>query len=183
MKIGVISDTHGDYASWERAFNYLRDADLIMHAGDVLYHGPRNEIPSGYNPKKLIGALNDCSIPILISRGNCDASVDQMVLNIPIQSSYVFAVVENKRFLVQHGDQITESGIQDLISRYKLDYFITGHTHVPVLRKLDNCIIINPGSTSLSKRDDKLNTIGIIEDNDVYIIDLETGDKLFEIKK
>jgi len=183
MKIGVISDTHGDYASWERAFNYLSDADLILHAGDVLYHGPRNEIPAGYNPKKLIGALNDCSIPILISRGNCDASVDQMVLNIPIQSPYVFAVVENKRFLVQHGDQITESGIQDLISRYKLDYLITGHTHVPVLRKLDNCIIINPGSTSLSKRDDKINSIGIIEDDDVYIIDLETGDKLFEIKK
>lgn len=182
MKIGIISDTHGDYASWEKAISYLHDADLILHAGDVLYHGPRNDIPSGYNPKKLIAAINDCKIPILISRGNCDASVDQMVLNVPIQSPYVFAMIENKRFLVQHGDHISQDEIQNLIFRYKLDYFITGHTHIPVLKKHDDCIIVNPGSTSLSKRDDRINTISIIDDNGIYILDIDTGNKIIEIK-
>ncbi|SHF18958.1 hypothetical protein SAMN02746089_01444 [Caldanaerobius fijiensis DSM 17918] len=181
MKIGIISDTHGDYRSWEKAWNFLNNADVIFHAGDVLYHGPRNPIPEGYDPKKLSNALNTCSIPLLIAQGNCDAHVDQMMLDIPIQTPYVFSIIYGKRFMIQHGHNISDEDIHNLVRRYKLDFFITGHTHIPLLKKIDSCILINPGSTSLSKREDKINSLGLIEDGTVRIIDVETGENILSL--
>ncbi|QSZ27795.1 phosphodiesterase [Aceticella autotrophica] len=175
MKIGVVSDTHGDYKSWEKAWDFLNDVDIILHAGDVLYHGPRNQIPEGYDPKKLSNAINTCSIPILVSEGNCDAYVDQMMIDVPIQTPYVYSLINGKKFMIQHGHNISDEDIHKLVKKYKLDYFITGHTHIPLIKKIDGCVLINPGSTSLSKREDKINSIGLIENGTVHIIDLETG--------
>ncbi|MGB9780135.1 phosphodiesterase [Caldanaerobacter sp.] len=181
MKIGVVSDTHGDYESWEKASRFLKDCDIILHAGDVLYHGPRNPLPKGYNPKKLAEAINSCEIPILIAEGNCDAYVDQMVIDVPI-TPYVFAVIEGKRIMVNHGHLLTDEEIEKLILRYSLDYFIVGHTHIPVVKKIGKCTLINPGSTSLSKREDNVNSIGFIEigKDKVYVINLENGEKIIE---
>ena len=82
MKIGIISDTHGCHERFSLAFDkYFKDADMIIHAGDVLYHGPRNPMLSNYNPAKLAEKLNSCSMPVVICRGNCDSEVDQMVLD------------------------------------------------------------------------------------------------------
>ncbi|MDI6603824.1 MAG: phosphodiesterase [Thermoanaerobacteraceae bacterium] len=181
MKIGVISDTHGDYKSWEKAWDFLNDADIILHAGDVLYHGPRNQIPEGYDPKKLSNVINTCSIPILVSEGNCDAYVDQMMLDVPIQTPYVYSLINGKKFMIQHGHNISDEDIHKLVKKYKLDYFITGHTHIPLIKKIDGCILINPGSTSLSKREDKINSIGLIEDGTVHIINLETGKDILNL--
>ncbi len=182
LKIGVISDTHGDYKSWEKAWWFLKDTEVIFHAGDVLYHGPRNPIPEGYNPKELSNALNTCPIPLVIAQGNCDAFVDQMILDIPIQTPYVFSVIYGKRFMVHHGHDISDEEISKLAQKYKLDFFIIGHTHIPLLKKVGNCVLINPGSTSLSKREDKINSIGIIDDEKVQIIDLETGKEILVLE-
>ena len=77
MKIGIISDTHGHEDAWQKAFDkHFKDADLILHAGDVLYHGPRNPMKADYNPAGLAEKINHSPIPVVIARGNCDASVD-----------------------------------------------------------------------------------------------------------
>ncbi|MDM8129633.1 phosphodiesterase, partial [Paraclostridium benzoelyticum] len=83
MKIGVMSDTHGSLLYFEKALDALSECDIILHAGDVLYHGPRNDLPDGYNPKGVISKINELD-NILIARGNCDADVDQMVIKHPI---------------------------------------------------------------------------------------------------
>ena len=99
MKIGVISDTHGSLFYFEKALECLSDCDVLLHAGDVLYHGPRNDLPKDYNPKGLIAKLNSLD-NIIIARGNCDADVDQMVINHPIQSPYVISQFGEVRILV-----------------------------------------------------------------------------------
>lgn len=182
MKLLVISDTHGDIASWEKikSENFY-GAELIIHAGDVLYHGPRNDLPPGYNPKKLIEELNNCSLPILVAQGNCEAYVDQMVLNIPIQSPYAFLQLEDKRFLVNHGHLLNQEEMEKQAEIYKINFFITGHTHLPVLEKRNQTVFLNPGSTSISKREDQKISAAIIEHNYVRVIDIISGENMLEL--
>ena len=78
MKIGIISDTHGHEMAWAHACErFFKGADLILHAGDVLYHGPRNPMKADYNPAGLVARINSCDIPVVIAKGNCDSSVDR----------------------------------------------------------------------------------------------------------
>ena len=100
MKIGVMSDTHGSLTYFEKALDVLSDCDVLIHGGDILYHGPRNDIPEGYNPKGLISKINSLD-NIIIARGNCDADVDQMVINHPIQSPYVMSQFGETRIVIQ----------------------------------------------------------------------------------
>lgn len=181
MKIGVISDTHGCVQTWRHVFEtYLHDADLIIHAGDVLYHGPRNTIPGEYDPKQLASELNACKVPIVIVQGNCDAEVDGMVLNIPITKNSVI-YFNGLRIFVQHGHDLQADKLAELAQRYRLDVLITGHTHIPELRRIDNTIIVNPGSPGMSKREDGRGTIGVIQDNMVIIHDIKGGKALLEM--
>ncbi|MBP2635633.1 MAG: yfcE 2 [Firmicutes bacterium] len=179
MKIGIISDTHGCLDTWNKVFaTYFHDADLIIHAGDVLYHGPRNVIPAEYNPKQLAEVLNNCPVPIVTACGNCDAEVDGMVLNLPIQSPYTYLLLNGLRVVVTHGHNLTEEAKQELAQRLKADIFITGHTHIAVLEKHNNTIYVNPGSPGMTKRPDGKNTIAWINDNKVEIIEIVTGQPL-----
>jgi len=182
MNLLVISDTHGDFSAWEK----LKEKDFfgaasIIHAGDVLYHGPRNDLPAGYHPKKLIEAINSLELPMIIAQGNCEAYVDQMVLNIPLQAPYAFLQIEGKKILVNHGHLLSEEEMKKQAELYKIDFFITGHTHVSVLRKKGRTIFLNPGSTSISKRADKKQTIALIKDQEVVILDLDTEEILEKI--
>ena len=102
MKIGIMSDTHGSLLYLEKALDILHECDVILHGGDVLYHGPRNDIPKGYNPKEFISKLNEVG-NIIIAKGNCDSDVDQMVINHPIQSPYVMSQFGETRILLTHG--------------------------------------------------------------------------------
>ena len=104
MKIGVVSDTHGNLQAWQEAWDLcLHEADLIFHCGDVLYQGPKFKPAEGYDAGALAAALNACPTPILLARGNADAEVDQLVLEIPAQAPYAFAQVEGVRLLASHG--------------------------------------------------------------------------------
>ena len=143
MKIGVMSDTHGSLTYFEKALDVLSDCDVLIHGGDILYHGPRNDIPEGYNPKGLISKINSLD-NIIIARGNCDADVDQMVINHPIQSPYVMSQFGETRIVTTHG--YTDSKEDTINKELYLD---------------ENLVVLNPGSTSIPK--DGTHSVAIID--------------------
>lgn len=173
MRIGVISDTHGYPDKWSKALNELFfDVELIIHAGDVLYHGPRNPILDGYNPKQLSEEMNKCQIPILIAKGNCDCDVDQMVLNWPILCPYTFFQDGNVRIMTVHGYKEDKPTLIDMAKKYKANIVITGHTHVKVLEKADGIVFLNPGSPSVPKGDG-IASVAKIDGNTISLYNLE----------
>lgn len=181
MKIGVISDTHGCVATWREVYaRYFHNADLIIHAGDILYHGPRNLIPEEYNPAELAQELNHCSIPMVVAAGNCDAEVDSMVLNMPVQAPFAYALVDGLRIIVNHGHKLEDSEKWKVANRMKVQLMITGHTHLCGMEKKDGMVWLNPGSPSMSKREDKKGTIAIIDGRRVKILEVKTGEVLAE---
>lgn len=179
MRLGLISDTHGSTVGWDKALEFFKGVDAILHGGDILYHGPKNPIPLGYHPHTLAQRINHSEIPLLISQGNCDSEVDQMVLSVPIQSPYLFTVIEGYRIMVTHGHMVEEEDIEALIKRFRLHFFICGHTHIPLIKRIGQGLLVNPGSPSLSKYND-VQTIGMIEDRRVVIVDLATEESLME---
>lgn len=152
MKIGVISDTHGDAAGWRRVQEEVfPGVDLVIHCGDVLYHGPRNPLVEGYDPAGLAGLINSCPAPVLLARGNCDAEVDQLLIDYPIQSPYAFLQAGLFRIMAHHGHDLSREEMISLGRRYRADLLISGHTHVPVLEDGGGLVLLNPGSPSLPK--------------------------------
>lgn len=179
MKIGIISDTHGCAATWRQVFGkYFSDAGLIIHGGDVLYHGPRNSIPAEYDPPALAAALNACPVPILAARGNCDAEVDGMVLDMPVQAPYAYAVIDGLRILVNHGHTLEEAAARQMARKMKASVLVLGHTHVAKLEKKDGVIVVNPGSPAMSKRADGRGTIARLDGGAIEILDIATGEVL-----
>jgi uncharacterized protein len=166
MKIGVISDTHGSISAWKAAVNTIfRQADLIIHAGDVLYHGPRNPLPGGYDPGSLAREINGCAIPLLLCRGNCDSEVDQMVLEVPLASPYLFSQFGKVRIWAHHGHLFDDSAGQSLSAKWGASICITGHTHVWSLTRNGGAVFLNPGSPALPK-DNGVPTVGMVETGD-----------------
>jgi hypothetical protein len=179
MKIGIISDTHGCLDTWRLVFDrYFRDADLIIHAGDVLYHGPRNAIPAEYNPKELAEELNKCPVPLVIACGNCDAEVDGMVLAMPVQAPYAYVMADGRRIVVNHGHNLSEDQKWETAKRMKAAVLVTGHTHVAALEKRDGVVWVNPGAAAMTKREDKRGTVARIIDGRVEIIDINSDEIL-----
>ena len=166
MKIGILSDTHGHEGAWVRACEkFFTGADLILHAGDVAYHGPRNPMKEDYNPMGLIERINASEIPVIIAKGNCDSDVDASCLEVPIMSPYAYVVWEGRRIIVTHGDAVMTDAEKDRMAKHlKADLFISGHVHVNVLEKRGNTVFLNPGSAALSKRPDGRNTVAVLED-------------------
>lgn len=183
MKIGIISDTHGHVDAWSKAFEtYFQGADFIIHGGDVLYHGPRNPRKKDYDPAGLVSLINECPVPVIIAKGNCDSDVDASCLEVPVLSPYAFAYINGLRIIVTHGDSCMTDGEKDAMAKHlKADIFISGHIHVPVLQKRGNTIFLNPGSAALTKREDKKNTIAVLTDKEIQIFDLESGEVLLRL--
>lgn len=176
MKIGIVSDTHGCVERWLIAYEkFLKHTDLIVHAGDVLYHGPRNPILKDYDPAKLAEALNQCAVPLLVAKGNCDSEVDALVLDLPIQAPYGYAMVNQFRIVVTHGHLLDDTQKLAQAKQLKADLFITGHTHVAQLYKEGQTFFLNPGSPSMSKRDDLCATIALVDDEKIEIIDIDSS--------
>ncbi len=172
MKIGVMSDTHGSLHFFEMAMNYLKDCDKIIHAGDVLYHGPRNDIPGGYNPKELAQKINELD-NIVFAKGNCDSDVDQMVINHPIQSPYTMIEADGLTILVTHGYIKPKEEMIEEAKKFKVNILIYGHTHKKELERYENLTVLNPGSTSIPK--DGSRSVAIIENRKISLIDIENG--------
>lgn len=175
MRIGVISDTHGSVSAWRKAYaKYLHQTDLIIHCGDLLYHGPRNPLPDEYKPDELCATFNALEKPVVFVRGNCDAEVDQMILEHPIEAPYAHVITAHWRILVHHGHQ------NMLPAKTKTCYnlIISGHTHLPGIKKENGLIYLNPGSPALPKNEAKTPTIAVIDEGAIVIWNIERGEKM-----
>lgn len=184
MKIGVISDTHGNVRAFERALEFFDGADLIVHAGDVLYHPPRLGPTEGYDVSALADVLNGLDIPVAIAQGNCDAQVYEELLHMPVQAPYAYVNCNGVGIVANHGHLLSRSQMIDLGKRYKAAYFVSGHTHIPVLERVDGVVLMNPGSPSIPKYEFKgklTPSVGLITGNGAKVISLDDGSTILEI--
>lgn len=182
MKIGVISDTHGIVPAWHKAMVLFANADLIIHAGDVLYHPPRMGFTHGYDIPTMVELINSSPIPIVIARGNCDSEVYEELLDIPVQAPYAFAQFADLRILVYHGHNPDPGYQVRLAARYKPSVLITGHTHLPIIERIEKTVHLNPGSPAhpkLERGGVLVPTVGLIEGGKVRLVELDTGKEIF----
>lgn len=150
MNFFVISDIHGSSLALSQAIEIYKKGlyRKLIICGDILYHGARNPLPEGYNPKEVIDILNNIKDELLVVKGNCESDVDSMVLDFPIMSDYAEVITEERDIFITHGDKYSP----DDICKYKNGtIFISGHTHIPTADKKENSFILNPGSISLPK--------------------------------
>jgi len=175
MKYLFVSDIHGSKESFDRILDYCQELkiDKIIGLGDYLYHGPRNPIPEGYNPKDLALTINEMPYEFLAVRGNCDAEVDQMVIKYPIMDTDKYIELNGFRFFLTHGHHFDENNLPNV----DFDVFVSGHTHIPVLKKVDGRVFLNPGSVTLPKGGNP-KSFAILSDNDITIYDLEFNEMM-----
>lgn len=171
MKLMIASDIHGSAYYCEKMIEaYEKEkADKLLLLGDILYHGPRNDLPKEYQPKQVIEMLNAMQENILCVRGNCDTEVDQMVLEFPIMADYCILYMENHMIFATHGHNYNEEKLPPL---HKGDILLHGHTHVPICSIKENYIYMNPGSVSIPKENSQ-HSYMIIEGNKFYWKDFE----------
>lgn len=150
MKLLIASDIHGSAYYCRKLLEAYKkeEADKLILLGDILYHGPRNDLPEEYAPKEVIAMLNPMKQEILCVRGNCDTEVDQMVLEFPILADYGFLYERGRMIFLTHGHVFNENHLPML---KKGDILLHGHTHVPVCREHEGYIYMNPGSVSIPK--------------------------------
>ena len=150
MKYMIASDIHGSAYYCRKMMEALEkeQADRLILLGDLLYHGPRNDLPKEYAPKEVIQMLNKEKNRIYNVRGNCDAEVDQMVLEFPVLADYGFMEIDGKTFHMSHGHIYNENNLPPLKPG---DIFMHGHTHVLRAEKVGDITILNPGSVSIPK--------------------------------
>lgn len=150
MKLLIASDLHGS-AYYCRALldAFQRErADRMVLLGDLLYHGPRNDLPEQYDTKAVTSMLNSIADKLLCVRGNCDAEVDQMVLSFPVLADYAFLFVDSLTICATHGHLYGPDNPPPLSTG---DFLLCGHTHLPVRRSYGKFTYLNPGSLSLPK--------------------------------
>lgn len=174
MKYVIASDIHGSAYFCRLLLRAWEDeqADKLIILGDILYHGPRNDLPKEYAPKEVITMLNVCKEHILCVRGNCDAEVDQMVLDFPIMADYAVLLEKGRNIFLTHGHVYNEEKLPAL---QKGDILLHGHTHVPVCREHERYTYINPGSVSIPK-DNSPHSYMTLEDGVFVWKNLETGE-------
>ena len=171
MKLMFASDIHGSAYYCEKMLEcYRREkAERLWILGDILYHGPRNDLPKEYAPKKVIAMLNDIKEEICAVRGNCDTEVDQMVLEFPILADYSLLAADGLRLYATHGHVYNEQHMPPLMAG---DILIHGHTHIYEIKKTGEHVILNPGSVSIPKGGNPP-TYGILEDMVFSVRDLD----------
>lgn len=172
MKYFVISDIHGSSLYLKKALEAfeLEKADQILILGDILYHGPRNDLPLGYAPKEVIPMLNPLKDKILAVRGNCDAEVDQMVLDFKITDDYKIIDLGFKKIFMTHGHIYNVNKMPPIEEG---DIMLHGHTHIPSWTSYgNNNLYLNPGSITIPK-ENSFHSYMIIEDHKVLWKDLD----------
>ena len=152
MKFLIASDIHGSAYFCRKLIETIEkeNADRVIILGDILYHGPRNDLPKDYAPKEVIAMLNQLKDKLLCVRGNCDTEVDQMVLDFPVLADYAVIPVGDKLVYATHGHVYNEEKMPPIC---KGDILLHGHTHVPKCTEHTNYVYMNPGSISIPKED------------------------------
>ena len=173
MKLLIASDIHGDYKRAEEIHNIWLNGnfDHLILLGDLLYHGPRNDLPPFYNPKKVIPILSEMKDSIIAVRGNCDAEVDQMVLPFPILEDRREMEADGKKILLVHGHHEIDTTSFSVV--------MSGHTHIPVLEEREGVVFLNPGSTTIPKGG-SMPSYAVWDSGKISIISLDNGDVVKE---
>ena len=174
MKFLICSDIHGSAYYCELLIKKIKEekADKVILLGDILYHGPRNDLPKDYAPKKVIEMLNPLKNKLLCVRGNCDTEVDQMVLDFPVLADYAVIPVGDKLVYATHGHNYNEQKLPPLATG---DILLNGHTHVPKCTEHEAFIYMNPGSVSIPK-ENSAHSYMILENNEFLWKNLEDGE-------
>lgn len=176
MKWMIASDIHGSEYYCEKLLEaYEREnAERLLLLGDILYHGPRNDLPKGYAPPKVIEMLNARRQDIICVRGNCDTEVDQMVLEFPILADYCVIAEEKQLIYAAHGHYYSEQNPPPL---HQGDILLQGHTHIPKCAVYDSYTCLNPGSVSIPKEDSWHGYMTL--ENEIFVWkDLEGNEKM-----
>ena len=162
MKIMIASDIHGSAYYCKKMIETFENekASRLLLLGDILYHGPRNDLPKDYAPKEVIAMLNPLKDKIFCVRGNCDTEVDQMVLNFPVLADYSIIPLEDRLIYATHGHIYNEQNLPPIC---KGDILLNGHTHVPKCTVHEDYIYMNPGSVSIPK-ENSAHSYMILED-------------------
>ena len=181
MKILIASDIHGSAYWAERLIEAIdtERPDRVVLLGDLLYHGPRNDLPRDYAPKRVIPLLNDLAATgrLTAVRGNCEAEVDQMVLQFPIMADYALFDLDGRTAFITHGHLFN---LDNLPPHKPGDLLIHGHTHVLTVQEKDGMTYINPGSAALPKENHPKSYM--IYENGVFTIKTLTGDVILTHK-
>ena len=150
MKWMIASDIHGSAFYCRQLLERFtaEGADMLLLLGDILYHGPRNDLPEEYAPKKVIAMLNPLKDKIVCVRGNCDAEVDQMVLDFPIMDEKKELLFDQIPVVAVHGHHLDTLSLESLT---KGCVVVSGHTHIPCTKDEDGIVFLNPGSVSIPK--------------------------------
>ena len=167
MKFMIASDLHGSSFYCKKLVDAFsaEKCDRLILLGDILYHGPRNDLPTGYAPKEVISLLNGLSQKIICVRGNCDGEVDDMVLDFPVLADYAIICTEalgNRVIFATHGHRYNAQNLPVLKSG---DVLLHGHTHIPCFEEQGGIIVINPGSVSIPKNGSE-HSYMILEENE-----------------
>ena len=146
-KILIASDIHGSEYYCKKLLErfYEEGAEYLFILGDVLYHGPRNDLPRDYAPKGVIALLNPIAEQIICIKGNCDSEVDGMVLDFPIEAEVVSLFAKGKMLYLTHGHKVRRD-----INKMNC-VLINGHTHIPLCDESEGYLHLNPGSVSIPK--------------------------------
>lgn len=174
MKLIIASDIHGSAYYCRMLLDAFEreKADRLLLLGDILYHGPRNDLPRDYAPKEVIAMLNPLKDKIFCVRGNCDTEVDQMVLEFPVLADYAVIALDDKLIYATHGHNYNEEKLPPLSSG---DILFCGHTHVPKINMHENYTYMNTGSVSIPKENSPHSYV-FFENGKFNWKDLENGD-------
>lgn len=151
MRLMIASDIHGSAYYCKKLLDCFNEeqADKLILLGDILYHGPRNDLPEGYAPKEAAAMLNAEKERILCVRGNCDTEVDQMVLEFPILADYAVFYAGGRMIYATHGHVYHKEFLPPL---QRGDILLHGHTHIPAWETFgEENLYFNPGSVSIPK--------------------------------
>ena len=177
-KFLIASDIHGSAFWCEKLIDaYKKEApDKLLLLGDILYHGPRNPLPDGHDPKKVIALLNPLQEKILAVRGNCDSEVDQMVLSFPMLADYAMLYANERALYATHGHLHGETNPPPLSAGENM---LNGHTHVPCHRPMGEAFYVNCGSVALPKENTPHSYL-VFEGGKFIWKDLQTGE-IFDV--
>ena len=178
MKYLFASDLHGSRSAAEAILAHMEaeKADRLILLGDLLYHGPRNPLPDAYDPMAIAGLFNAMPVKPLAVRGNCDAEIDQMVLQFPIMADYMLLPLKDG-----HAAFVTHGHLYNLAVRppyRKGDVLIHGHTHVHTVETSDGLTYINPGSAALPKENQPKSYMTLDWDAGLFTIKAMDGSTL-----
>lgn len=178
MKFLIASDIHGSAKYCKMLLDAFQSekADKMILLGDILYHGPRNDLPEEYAPKKIIEMLNPLKDKLLCVRGNCDTEVDQMVLDFPILADYAVIPLGDKILYLSHGHKFGQQTPPPLC---KGDLLLNGHTHVPKCEDMGEFVYLNCGSVSIPK-ENSAHSYMILENDKLLWKNLENGNVYME---